>query len=147
MTECERAQQISAYYDGELPASAVAEFEEHLRQCPDCAAELADLRELSRLVGKLAEPKIPSHLLHRLHRSADYSSRAGIWRMAKAISAVAAIVLLVCSSWLWHLSGSDVNAGESLPWEAFALRSTDFPAQRTSDEQLAIWIIEDLGGQ
>ena len=147
MTECGRAQQLSAYYDGELPAAAVAEFEEHLLQCPNCAAELADLRELSRLVGKLAEPKIPSRVLHRLHRSADYSSRAGIRRMAKVVSAVAAIVLLVCSAWLWHLSGSEVKVRGSLPWEAFALRSTDFPAHRTSDEKLAIWIIEDLGGQ
>jgi len=147
MTECGRAQHLSAYYDGELPAAAAAEFEEHLRQCPDCAAELAGLRELSRLLGKLAERKIPSRVLHRLHRSADYSSRAGFRRMAKVVSAVAAIVLLVCSAWLWYLSGSEAKVGESLPWEAFALRSTDFPVHRTSDEQLAIWIIEDLGGQ
>ncbi len=144
MNECENAQQLSAYHDGELPAAARAEFEEHLRQCSSCASELAYLRELSRLLGGLAEPKISSHALHRLHRGADDASQVGIWRIARMVTAVAATILLVCSVWMWLLSTA--AAGELSPWERSALQQEEFPAAQNGGEQLAMWMIEGLTG-
>lgn len=146
MNECERAQQRSAYHDDELAPAARAEFEGHLRQCPDCAAELAQLRALSGLLGKVAEPRISSQALHRLHRGADNASQAGIWRMAKAASAVAAAVLLVCSVWMWRLSAGTGTLGEIPQWERSALRQDEPSAAETGREELAQWIMEGLTG-
>ena len=146
MNECERAQLRSAYHDGELPAAARAEFEEHLRQCPDCAAELAHLRKLSRLLGRMSEPRISSQVLDRLHRGAADASGAGIWRITKVVSAVAATVLLVCSVWMWQLSAATGKPGEVPQWERSALRQDEPPAAETGGEQLALWMIQSLGG-
>jgi len=146
MDKCERAQQLSAYHDGELTAAAGAEFEQHVRQCSSCAAELARLRELSRLLGRLAEPKVPSEVLHRLHRSAVGASRAGVWRTARIVAAVAATVLLVCSVWMWRLSTATAKPGEIPSWERSALRPDEPPAAETGGEQLALWMTEGLRG-
>ena len=146
MNECDPAQEISACHDGELPAPARAALEEHLRQCPDCAAELAHLRELSRLLEGLAEPEMSVQVLHRLHRVADDATQAGIWRMARRLSAVAATVLLVCSIWTWRLSAATGKPGEIPQWEQLALRQEELPAAETGGEQLALWMIEGLAG-
>ena len=146
MNECEHAQLVSAYHDGELASALRAEFEEHLGQCASCAAELAYLRELSRLLGRLAEPKISSHALHRLHRGADDASEVGIWRMARMVSAVAAAILLVCSVWVWLLSTATAEAGGLSPWERSALQQEEFPAAENGGEQLTMWMIEGLTG-
>ena len=39
-------EEVAAYLDGELSAAAVATFEEHLKSCPDCPAELRNQRQL-----------------------------------------------------------------------------------------------------
>ncbi|KPK84411.1 MAG: hypothetical protein AMJ81_05615 [Phycisphaerae bacterium SM23_33] len=146
MNECQRAEELNAYHDGELPPAAGAEFEEHLRQCPRCAAELAHLRELSRLLGTLAEPKLSPQVLHRLHRGAVHASQAGIQRMAQVVSAVAASVLLVCSIWMWRLP-ADTGRPEEIPqWERWALRQEEPRVAETGGEELALWMIEGLTG-
>ena len=37
---------VAAYLDGELSAAALETFEEHLKSCPDCTAELRNQRHL-----------------------------------------------------------------------------------------------------
>lgn len=145
MNECPHAQQLSAYHDGELSPAAGAEMEQHLRECPACAAELARLRELSGLLDGLAEPGIPPRVLHRLHRRADDSSRIGIRRIAEVVCAAAAVVLLACSFGLLHLSSPRDGAEQVATWETAAMGSTDVPIQENGDEQLAMWIVEELG--
>ncbi len=146
MNECEHAQQLSAYHDGELPAALRTDFEKHLGQCSSCATELAYLCELSRLLGRLAEPKISSHALHRLHRGADDASQVDIWRMARIVSAVAATILVVCGVWMWLLSTATAEAGELSQWERSALQQEDFSVAENGGEQLAMWMIEGLTG-
>ena len=146
MSKCEREQQRSAYHDGELSESAAAEFEEHLRQCGDCAAELGELRELSKLIGGVVEPEMPSRVLRRLHRRADDASQAGVLRVVQVMSAAAAAILIVCSAWMWRLSASAVEPDQSPQWEQVALRQDEVSAAETSEEQLAMWMIERLTG-
>lgn len=43
---CCRSEEIAAYLDGELDARASALFDEHLRACHDCQAELGEQRRL-----------------------------------------------------------------------------------------------------
>ncbi|HEY1381240.1 MAG TPA: zf-HC2 domain-containing protein, partial [Gemmataceae bacterium] len=38
--------QLAAYFDGELDAARGRAFEDHLADCPDCAQELAALRQM-----------------------------------------------------------------------------------------------------
>jgi anti-sigma factor (TIGR02949 family) len=42
--------QLAAYFDGELDATQVRTFEEHLTACPDCTQELTALRELRTML-------------------------------------------------------------------------------------------------
>ena len=146
MNECEHAQLVSAYHDGELAVALRAEFEEHLEQCASCAAELAYLRELSRLLGRLAEPKISSHALHRLHQGADDASQVDIWWMARTVAAVAATILVVCGVWMWLLSTATAETGELSQWERSALQQEEFSVAENGGEQLAMWMIEGLTG-
>ena len=145
MSACEQARRLSAYHDGELSGSARASLEAHLRQCPACAAELDRLRKLSRLLGSAVRPGIPPQVLARLHRAADVQPAAAVWRMAQAVTAVAASILLVCAVWLWAVAPA-ANATGPIPlplWETAAVSSQTAPAM-ASEEQLAMWIVEDL---
>jgi len=146
MGECERAQQRSAYHDDELPAPAKAEFEEHILQCHNCSAELAELRELSKLLDGLPEQEIPSRVLDRLHRSANDASQAGILRVVRVMSAAA--ILLICSAWMWRLSTSGAEPGQHQyrQWERVALRQDEMTVDETSEDPLAMWMIERLTG-
>lgn len=59
---CERLN-ASAYLDGELDAAASSSFEKHVRECPACAATLAEQRRLLCLLdhafGAAPERKLP----------------------------------------------------------------------------------------
>lgn len=56
-TQCHTA--INRYVDGELRASAVAEFQAHLSFCPGCAAELRDLSAVRSGLALLGEIELP----------------------------------------------------------------------------------------
>jgi anti-sigma factor RsiW len=81
----------------------MAAVQQHLAGCPSCAAELDALRDIKRLLGRLATPEIPADfegtVLQRTSRRA--SSPRLIWpwlswpRPAMAAAAVALALLLV----------------------------------------------------
>jgi len=60
MTCCEVIDFLLEYLSGELSASERAEFEQHLAECPDCAAYLKSYEETIKL-GKavFADPEAP----------------------------------------------------------------------------------------
>ena len=143
MTECKQAQQVSAYHDGELSGPSRIALEEHLRECPICAAELARLNRLSLLIRGAGRPEMPREALDRLHRSVDLQPRIAVLRMAEAFAAVAALILLLSSAWLWSLSTVREAAGQIPIWETVAVAPQDVSAAATQ-EQLARWIVQDL---
>ena len=145
MSECGRAQQLSAYHDGELPVAAGKELEEHLRHCPHCVNELRRLRDFSAMLAGRAEPDIPPSLMRRLHQTADAAAQISIWRMGRVVAAVAAAILIVCAVFLGRSPTFQAETAGISRWELAALRPDDVAAEDSSDVQLAMWIIDNPG--
>jgi hypothetical protein len=60
---CDETQQaLSLYVDDRITVSARAACDEHLRQCPVCRGQLAELRSLTRGLARLARPQPPLDL-------------------------------------------------------------------------------------
>ncbi|HEV7857837.1 MAG TPA: zf-HC2 domain-containing protein [Pyrinomonadaceae bacterium] len=70
---CDETQQaLSFYVDDRLTVQARAACDEHLRQCPLCRAQLAELRSLTRGLARLERPQPPPDL------ASSISMRLGI---------------------------------------------------------------------
>ena len=144
MSECKYARQLGAYHDGELPPAQAAEVEEHARRCSACAADLARIRALSQMLKSAQGAQLPPAVLERLHRRVDLTPAVSMRRMAEAVAAVAAVVLVTCSALLATASGGSRSAG-SLPegWEMAAVWHATEQSTTSADEQLAV-MIQDL---
>jgi hypothetical protein len=66
---------IGWFHDGELSAADNQMVAEHLEHCPDCAAELAGLKELDRTSKWLATPTVPAGLWDRIASRLPHSNR------------------------------------------------------------------------
>ncbi len=142
--DCEQARWLSAYHDGELPPQASADFERHLGQCSRCAAELARLRELTRLFGSAPAPELPQPALGRLHRSVDRWAFPGVVRMAEALAAVAAVVLIGCMVSLARQGTAPRSADTAPPWSVEAAVQQADSASADPEELWAMWMAQDL---
>src|SRR5438876_10507784 len=94
---CGAAQeQIGLYLDGELAAEELAALEEHLRNCPDCAAEHENLRELIAYFAEsdelIGNETVPSDLWDRIENRLETRKRSGhvVLRLFKRPMAIAA---------------------------------------------------------
>jgi hypothetical protein len=106
MTPHDRAW-LSAYLDGELADESLQVAREHLATCPDCAAELEQLRQLRSLVQEsLASVPTPSEAdfaRRVMARLPDRPARPGLWwwvppLVVLALSAFAQAVVAVSSA-------------------------------------------------
>jgi len=141
MDTCKYTHRLSAYHDGEVRGDERVALETHLRTCPACREELERLRRLSRLVATAGRVDLPDATRARLHRAVDEAASADLGRMAKALLALAASVLLVCGLWLWQANGAERT--DSIPvWETVAAQGRS--AAGGTREQLAQWILCDL---
>ena len=61
---------FSAYLDGEIGDPERAQIEAHCRECGECAAILADLREVSGLV-RGSRAALSAAMMPRLHQAID----------------------------------------------------------------------------
>ncbi len=111
MSESHLGQQLLAYLDGELSPEEARQVDVHVAQCPQCAAELAELRTLGQgldqtldtvlspvKLSREADDRIRAVLRQRLERR----ERAGwLWRIwgqrMRVAQAALAIMLLVFS--------------------------------------------------
>jgi len=142
MNECNHAERLGAYHDGELSGAARTAMEGHVGKCAACGAELERLRRLSRLLSTAAAPKMSPAALQRMHNRVDAVRLADLWRVAEVCGAIAASILLVCCIWLVK-TRSSVDA---IPvWETVALARQELPAAGPED-QLAQWMVQDLSG-
>jgi Putative zinc-finger len=57
---------VGWFHDGELDPADSRLVAEHLEHCPDCAAELAGLRELDKAGQRLPEAAVPADLWDRI---------------------------------------------------------------------------------
>jgi len=143
MTDCGQADRLSAYYDGEVPEPERAALEAHVRGCPLCAAEMACLQRLSRLIGSTGRMEMSSQALERLHQSLDLQPKIVLLHLAEVFAAVAASILIVSGVWLWRISTAHEAAGQIPVWESVAVAPQD-PSGAAAQDQLARWIIQDL---
>jgi anti-sigma factor RsiW len=143
VSECEYAGRLSAYHDGELDAATRAALEQHLRRCASCAAELGRIRRLSQLLGDMPRAELSPWAVQRLHRAVETAYSGSVRRLAAALTAVAAAVLVACNVWLWR-PPADRPAGPMPIWEASVLQRPTEPSVSTAEDQLAMWVVQDL---
>lgn len=62
---------LSAYLDTELSSEEMSDIRSHLAGCPDCRAEMEELRATRRLLSSLEPPDLPGEF------AADLSLRLG----------------------------------------------------------------------
>lgn len=67
---------ISAFSDGTLAQEDRARVEAHLKSCPDCARELAELAESGKVLKGLARVRATDDFLERVHARLERPMRA-----------------------------------------------------------------------
>jgi anti-sigma factor RsiW len=144
LSECQHADRLSAYHDNELDPQARAEVQTHLAQCPACTGELARLERLSQAFAGLPAVQVSPHTMQRLHRRIDALPGLTIARLAEALTAVAASIVIACGAWLWSSSAPAGSA--TMPvWEAAVLQKpAETAPPQASEDRLAGWIVQDL---
>ena len=161
MSECD-VQLLSAYHDGELPDVDRARVEAHLRECPTCAADLAGIRESSRLLRSAPFDELTVADLKDLHDSIDDVDDYRVWRLGGSLGLVAASILIICMAWLNALpartatptGGGTVATTATTPsqsWERTAVTLRVYPPLPAADHsiqlhdaQLADYMLEGL---
>jgi anti-sigma factor RsiW len=146
MTACERARQLSAYYDGELPEDEQNAMRQHLLECPFCRQELRVLKATSGFLREGAKIPVPERLRARLHKPGRYVREVVVLRVARRLTAMAAAVLLVAGVWLSQTTAGSASGTVLLQdWERAAVApSLDWAEQTAEEELLAHWIVADL---
>jgi anti-sigma factor RsiW len=147
---CPFSELISAYRDGELDAQASAAMQQHLSQCPACRAELAELEAMSRLLMENPAPRLSQIALHRIHAQADLTARQDVLRLARALQAIAACVLVVASIWLMRSPGSLTNQ-ESVqaepPWLDVAMITSAQTKTVDATTPAAVWYLAGVSSR
>ena len=153
---------ISAYHDGELAAEYRRAVEAHLAACPACAAELARLRELSRLFAyhALARDTMPRPALDAVHAAVSeaFEERVigarEVLRLTRFVTGLAAAILVAAGSWL--VIGPQVMespvappadaATAVAPWEnpSLLVASAFDAGNGGADARFAEWVVADL---
>lgn len=151
------AQKIEAYHDDRLDAATAAQVEAHVKTCAACAAELQALRALSQMFSELPPARLSQIGLARVHGAVDAiaDEERGVLRMARWLSAAAAVVLLGATLALTSLSSQSAQAQSSsselpatvLPqaWERVAMSGSDATSSSQQSNVVdAEWIVADL---
>jgi anti-sigma factor RsiW len=112
MTPHEEQLLLAAYHDGELDPPARRRVEDHLRDCPTCAAELERLAAASRLLHPLRAEFPDRRTLRHFHEAIDDAAAddARFVRTAASIAVIAASVLIVGLAWLRVLAPQPATA-------------------------------------
>ena len=108
---CERAETVlHGYFDNELDAAGVAEFERHLAECPECAEALGGLKKLrATMHGAQLYAKTPETL------------RKKVFSELHAVKPVAMIP--APKPWRWLALAAAILVLAATSWELFLIRS------------------------
>ncbi len=150
MTPCEFSEQLGPYVDGELDAARGAALELHLPACPPCTDDLAELRGLKQLFVAAASGAggfaFPDAVRRRLHDHVDSLADMGLLRIGRALSGVAACVLVGSALWLTSASRPPVERPIAA-WEASALLMPVAAGPSSAEDHASPeWVINDLSG-
>ena len=143
------SEQLGPYVDGELDAAGREAVEAHVTTCPPCAGELAELRGLKRLFASAAAGSgafaFSSESRRRLHEHVDSLADEAVLRIGRALSGIAAAVLVAGALWLT----SPARRAPERPlaaWEGSALLMP-VSGPSTADELASPeWVVRDLSG-
>ena len=143
MSVCDHIRQVSAYHDGELPPEDARRLEAHLAQCAACARELRTLESLSRVLRDVPMPEAPAKVIERLHDTVSAAREVAVITLAERLIAAAAVILIVCTAWMWGLFGGGASRAKATnPWELTAV--TPHAVTSSDTQQIAQWIVDDL---
>jgi anti-sigma factor RsiW len=147
MIECQQSLRLGAYLDGQMSPQERSNMQEHLALCAACVSELERLERLSDLLRSMPRAELDRAALARLHRWADRLPQRGALRLAETLAAVAAAVLVACCVGLAEQASLSAAQGPSPLWEAQAISQTAADQAGSSEEQLAMWLADDLSGK
>lgn len=173
MTECPFQLQVQALHDGQLDRAAQQAVEAHVAACPDCAATLRGLRDLSQMFGPLAvaadRDPTPAEL-QRLYQAVDDESArrdesSSLLRLGGMLTGLAASILIISAAWLAEGPGPStsptpgrdtVALSPDEDWQRVAVAAQADPRPRVTqqsdspyathlaDQQMSGWMIFNL---
>lgn len=119
--QCEFSNQNDAYLDGEMPASARVNYENHLKSCSACSQLLAQSQRLSGFVATAKSAKLSRNRRDRIHLL--ISRESSLVRFGEVLLAIAASVMLASSICLFKIGDSSASPGDSSSanWENAAI--------------------------
>jgi anti-sigma factor RsiW len=121
--DCATARQhLSAFHDGELAPNLRTAVREHIEGCPECAARLAEIRELSRMAAEMPTPAVPVEIWPQLEKKLatelpDHSAASsdlrliGRRRVWIRVAAAALVVVTVSTAAVVWLNRSEHGEG------------------------------------
>ena len=153
MESCEYSERLSAYVDAEAGAAEGRAIEAHVATCPACAGELAELRALRRLFAAAGRVPVewPGHVSRRVHDRVDeLMEQQGLLRIARALTAVAASVLVAAAALWMGAAPTPASPVATVPferaaWERVAVaQAVDLGPGGGDDVATPEWILADL---
>lgn len=90
-------EQLGAYVDGEIAPELRAEISHHVASCPDCAGELAELRELADALSRPQAAVVPTGLWQAIEERLPAKPKRRIltFPIPRLIGIAAAVFILV----------------------------------------------------
>lgn len=122
MMSCIQPQQLGAFFDGQLPDAQRAQVQDHLKQCPDCMRQLADLSALRDRIVEFQSGDPPPELWQSIeesldakeHRDSAFSVRQlvqlTVRRKLAAAASIAAAIGIIGFAAYWFGRGEPVQA-------------------------------------
>ena len=144
MSECEFANQLSAYHDGELPPGRLAAFQQHLSQCAACTANLAKLDRLSGLLQSWPMPDLSAQQLRQIHFAVDRANFRHLQRLALSLASMAASLAIAAVVWANTEQPAAITVAAAWERVAVAPSTADDSSSGTRDLSLAKWVLADL---
>ena len=141
MDTCPHMSLVGAFHDGELPEPRHAEMRRHVSECAQCAAELEELRRVSRFLASGPAVSISSGMAGRLHEHVDVLMDRSVLRFAQMLSGIAAAVLIAAGGWLM---GSPPARPEPVSaWETAAVTLGPQTASEPDSMHTARWMVTE----
>ncbi len=142
-------------YDGELDSAQSARVKAHLSSCAACMAVWNELAAMSGLFAAVPKLELLPIAQGRLHRAIDRGVQGGLVRIAWAMSALAACIVLAGSVWMVHVKESSLKetpalqarevAKDAPPWVEVAAITNSDPVIQQDATPAARWYLADAG--